>query len=250
MSLMASSPPTLLLTGGARGIGAATARLFAARGAKVMLTDVIDDEGRALSASLGERVRYAHLDVTSERAWREVVAETERTLGPITALFNNAGVLGFGSVLACAPEDFDRVLAVNLRGVFLGLHVGGAALKRAGGGVIVNNSSTAGLQGYGGLAAYVASKWAVRGLSKAAALDLAPFGVRVVSLHPGPIRTPMTAGLAESIASAQPIPRFGEADEVARMVHFLVTEATYSTGSEFVVDGGAVTGQVLPLPEA
>lgn len=242
-------PLTLLITGGARGIGAATARLFAARGARVMITDVHDDEGAALAASLGDRCRYARLDVTDEAAWRAVVAETERSLGPLGALFNNAGVLAYGSVLACSPAAFDRVIDVNLRGVFLGMHVAAPALQRAGGGVIVNNSSTAGLQGYGGLAAYVASKWAVRGLTKAAALDLAPFHIRVLSLHPGPIRTPMTAGISDAVASAQPIPRFGDADEVARMVHFLMVEASYSTGSEFVIDGGAVTGQVLPLPE-
>ena len=246
MSTTSDRSLTLLITGGARGIGAATARHFATRGARVMITDVIDDEGVALAKSLGDRVRYAHLDVTDEGAWREVVAETERTLGPLDALFNNAGVVDFGGILECSPAAFQRVLDINLRGVFLGMHVAAQAMKRAGG-VIVNNSSTAGLQGYGGLAAYVASKWAVRGLTKAAALDLAPFGVRVLSLHPGPIRTPMTAGLPESIASAQPLPRFGEAEEVARMVYFMVVEASFSTGSEFVIDGGAVTGQVLPL---
>jgi len=248
MNPLSETPTTLLVTGGARGIGAATVRLFAARGARVMITDVLDDEGRALADALGDSVRYAHLDVTDADQWHAVVAETERALGPITALFNNAGVLGYGSVLTCTPDTFQRVLDINLRGVFLGLQVGGAAIQRAGGGVIVNNSSTAGLQGYAGLAAYVASKWAVRGLTKAAALDLAPHGVRVVSVHPGPIHTPMTAGLPDSLAAAQPIPRFGEPDEVARMVYFLVAEATYSTGTEFVVDGGAVTGQVLPLP--
>lgn len=113
----------------------------------------------------------------------------------------------------------------------------------------MNTSSTAGLQGYGGLAAYVASKWGVRGLTKASALDLASDNVRVMSLHPGPIRTPMTAELGDEVAQSQPIPRFGEAIEVARMARFLFCEATYSTGAEFVVDGGAVTGQALSLPE-
>jgi 3alpha(or 20beta)-hydroxysteroid dehydrogenase len=112
--------------------------------------------------------------------------------------------------------------------------------------MIVNVSSAAGLQDYGGLAAHLSSKWGVRGLTKAAALDLAPDGIRVVSLHPGPIRTPMTAGISDEVARSQPIPRFGEAEEVARMARFLFTEATYSTGSEFIIDGGAVTGQGLP----
>jgi 3alpha(or 20beta)-hydroxysteroid dehydrogenase len=115
--------------------------------------------------------------------------------------------------------------------------------------VIVNVSSTAGLQGYSGIAAYVASKWGLRGLTKAAALDLAPAGIRVLSLHPGPIRTPMTEGMGDDLVQGQPIPRFGEPEEVARMARFMFTEATFSTGTEFVTDGGAVTGQVLHTPE-
>jgi 3alpha(or 20beta)-hydroxysteroid dehydrogenase len=187
--------------------------------------------------------------VASPDDWQQALQVAETRFGPVNALFNNAGILSYGSVADCPPKDFRRVLAVNLEGVFLGIRTVTPFLRRAGGGVIVNVSSTAGLQGYGGLAAYVASKWGVRGLTKAAALDLAPFGIRVVSLHPGPIRTSMMEELSDEIARTQPIPRFGEPEEVARMVRFLFTEATYSTGCEFVVDGGAVTGQVLPLPE-
>jgi 3alpha(or 20beta)-hydroxysteroid dehydrogenase len=142
-----------------------------------------------------------------------------------------------------------KVIDVNLTGAFLSIRICAPAIARSGGGAIVDTSSTAGLQGYGGLAAYVSSRWGLRGLTKAAALDLAHDKVRVVSLHPGPIRTPMTDGMGDEIAGAQPIPRFGEAEEVAGMVRFLFTEATYSTGSEFTIDGGAVTGQVLPLPQ-
>src|SRR5690606_8035339 len=121
----------------------------------------------------------------------------------------------------CSPEKFRKVIDINLYGVFLGIHFGAPVLRRAGGGVIVNTSSTAGLQGYGGLAAYVASKWGVRGLTKAAALDLAGDNVRVLSLHPGPIRTPMTEDMGDETAAAQPIARFGEPDEVARMARFM-----------------------------
>jgi 3alpha(or 20beta)-hydroxysteroid dehydrogenase len=120
-------------------------------------------------------------------------------------------------------------------------------MREAGRGVIINTSSTAGLQGYAGLAGYVASKWAVRGLTKASALDLAPDNIRVLSIHPGPVRTPMTAQMPDEAVAAQPMPRFGDPEEVANMVKFMLTQATFSTGSEFVVDGGAVTGQVLPL---
>lgn len=237
----------IIVTGGARGIGAATARLLVESGAKVLIADVIDDEGEALAAVLGANAVYRHLDVTSESDWRDAIASAEAEFGSVNGLFNNAGILKFAGVAECDPADFRTVIDVNLTGVFLGIHAVVPALRRAGGGVIVNTSSTAGLQGYGGIAAYVTSKWAVRGLTKASALDLAPDGIRVVSLHPGPIRTPMTASLPDEVAGNQPIPRFGEADEVARMARFLFTEASYSTGSEFIVDGGAVTGQVLPL---
>lgn len=239
----------IVITGGARGIGAATARLLASDGAQVMITDVLDDEGAALAEELGGNCRYRRLDVTDEGEWRAVMAEAEERFGTVNALFNNAGVVSFTGVAECTPEEFKRVIDINLYGVFLGIHFAAPALRRAGGGVIVNTSSTAGLQGYGGIAAYVASKWGVRGLSKASALDLAADGIRVISLHPGPIRTPMTDRLTDETTQAQPIPRFGEAEEVARMTRFLLCEATYSTGTEFVVDGGAVTGQVLPMPK-
>lgn len=243
MNATSLSELKVIITGGARGIGAAAGRLLAADGAKVMLTDVLDEEGVALAREIG--ATYRRLDVTDAAQWDAAVAAAEKAFGGVTALFNNAGVLHFGSVTECTPEDYRRVIDINLTGVFLGLRTVAPAIARAGGGAIVNTSSTAGLQGYGGLAAYVSSKWGVRGLTKAAALDLAPDGIRVVSLHPGPIRTPMTAEMDESIAATQPIPRFGEADEVARMVRFLFVEASYSTGSEFIIDGGAVTGQVL-----
>jgi 3alpha(or 20beta)-hydroxysteroid dehydrogenase len=239
----------LVITGGARGIGAATARLLAPQGAKVLVTDVLDEEGEALAAELGEGVHYRRLDVTSEEDWAGAVAEAESAFGGLNALFNNAGILGFGKIHESAPDEFRRILDVNVTGCYLGMHACAPAIKRSGGGVVVNCSSTAGLQGYGGLAAYVTSKWALRGMNKAAALDLAPDGIRVLSLHPGPIRTPMTDGMAEDLAAAQPIPRFGEPEEVARMVRFMICEASYSTGTEFVVDGGAVTGQVLRLQE-
>lgn len=240
---------SLIITGGARGIGAATVQLLAEGGARVMITDVLDEEGQALAERLGPTTVYRSLDVTDPEDWGGAVEDAESRFGTVNAVFNNAGIVHFSGVAECTPEDFKRITDVNLYGVFLGIHFCVPALRRAGGGVIINVSSTAGLQGYAGLAGYVSSKWGVRGLSKAAALDLAPDKVRVFSLHPGPIRTPMTDALTDETASAQPIPRFGEPEEVARMARFLFTEATYSTGSEFVIDGGAVTGQVLPLPK-
>jgi 3alpha(or 20beta)-hydroxysteroid dehydrogenase len=247
MSVQTAGQLRIIITGGARGIGAATVRLLARDGAQVLACDVLDDEGEQLAASLGDNVLYRRLDVTSEDDWSAAVSFAQARFGSLNALFNNAGVLGLGSVAECSPEDFRRIIEINLTGAFLGMRAVAPALKSAGGGVIVNTSSTAGLQGYAGLAPYVASKWGLRGLTKAAALDLAPDRVRVLSLHPGPIHTPMTAGMPEDVAAAQPIPRFGEPEEVARMARFMLTEATFSTGSEFIVDGGAVAGQVLAL---
>jgi len=243
----AVSDLAVLITGGARGIGAATATRLGNGGAKVMITDVLDEEGQALADSLGPNVRYQHLDVTEVTHWQRAVTNTEKHFGALNALFNNAGVVDFEAVDHTTPESFKRVLDINLFGVFLGIQAVTPAMRRVGHGVIVNTSSTAGLQGYAGLAGYVASKWGVRGLTKACALDLAPDHIRVLSIHPGPIRTPMTAEMPDEAVQSQPIDRFGEPDEVARMVQFLLTEATFSTGSEFVVDGGAVTGQVLAL---
>lgn len=237
----------VIVTGGARGIGAACVRELAALGAKVLIADVIDPDGEALAAETG--ALWQRLDVTSEAGWQAAVATATAAFGGLNALVNNAGILSFGGVTQATPDSFRRVLDVNLTGSFLGLRAAAPAIAAAGGGCIVNVSSTAGLMGYGGIAAYVASKWGLRGLTKAAALDLAPLGIRVVSVHPGPIRTPMTDGMGDELAASQPIPRFGEAEEVARLIRFLLIEASYSTGSEFVVDGGAVTGQVLAVSE-
>ena len=236
---------SVLVTGGSRGIGAAVATILAGEGAGVVVADVLDDEGARHAATLGNGSKFVHLDVTDEAQWSEAVAVAE-SIGPLRALINNAGILAVGTIEEQTRVEFERVLQVDLVGQWLGMHVAGPALRR-GRGVVVNVSSTAGLIGYAGLGAYVASKWALRGLTKTAALEFAPDGVRVCSVHPGPIDTPMTAGMDRGIAATQPIPRFGSPEEVARMVRFVVTEATYSTGSEFLVDGGATTGSVLNL---
>lgn len=233
---------TAVITGAARGIGAAVARSLLAEGANVVLTDVLDEAGEQLAAELGGKALYQHLDVTDEAGWQAVMARAEREFGPVSVLVNNAGIVEFGRIESQSVESVRRLLEVNLVGAWLGMRATLASLRRAGGGCIVNVSSTAGLMGYANLGGYVASKWALRGLTKTAALEFAADGVRVCSVHPGPIRTPMTGGMDDSVVADQLIPRFGEPEEVAAMVRFLVTEATYSTGSEFVIDGGAVTG--------
>ncbi|CAM5623287.1 hypothetical protein SPURM210S_04866 [Streptomyces purpurascens] len=194
-----------IVTGGARGIDAAVARMFAAEGATVVVADVLDAEGEKLLAELGGPARYAHLDVSTEDGWQTVVAETERDLGPVSALVNNAGILEWGTVEEQSLESFRRVIDVNVQGAWLGMRTAAPSLRRAGGGVIVSISSIAGITGYAGIGAYVTSKWALRGLTKAAALELAPDGIRVCSVHPGAVRTAMTADFDDSFTAGQPL---------------------------------------------
>ncbi|MET0765931.1 MAG: SDR family NAD(P)-dependent oxidoreductase [Blastococcus sp.] len=231
-----------LVTGGARGIGAAIVEAFVGEGARVVVADVLDAEGKHLAHAIGDAVSFVSLDVTDPEAWRLAIVEAESLFGPVTILVNNAGVVEFASIETSSDDSFRRVLDVDLFGAFLGMRAVLPSMRRAGGGVIVNISSTAGLTGYAGIAGYVAAKWGVRGLSKAAALEFAPDRIRVCSVHPGPIRTPMTEGVGEGSVTGQPIPRFGDPEEVARMVLFVAADATFSTGSEFVIDGGATAG--------
>ncbi|MFF9815329.1 glucose 1-dehydrogenase [Streptomyces sp. NPDC014006] len=239
-----------IVTGGARGIGAAVARLFAAEGATVVVADILDADGEKLAAELGGPSRYAHLDVSTEDGWRTVVEETERDLGPVSVLVNNAGILEWGTIEEQSLESFRRVIDVNLQGAWLGMRTVAPSLRRAGGGVIVNISSIAGITGYAGIGAYVAGKWGLRGLTKAAALEMAPAGIRVCSVHPGAVRTAMTADFDDSFTAGQPLPRFGEPEEVARMVLFIAADATFSTGVEFVLDGGVTAGPPTVLTPA
>lgn len=233
-----------LITGGARGMGAVHARTLQAEGAIVIITDVLDDEGAAVAKELG--ITYLHHNVTDEKQWNSVITEIEKLHGPIAILINNAGVVGFTPVADTDLDEWNRVLAINLTGPFLGIKTITPSMRKVGGGVIVNISSTAGMIGYSNLSAYVSSKWGLRGLTKAAALDLAADNIRVVSVHPGGVRTPMTAGIdAPENYKRQPIKRIGEPDEIAKLVLYLVADATYSTGTEFIADGGATVGQVI-----
>ncbi|NEW55054.1 SDR family oxidoreductase [Nocardia cyriacigeorgica] len=236
---------SVVITGGARGIGAAIAHALVKSGAGIVVADILDKDGEATAASLGSACIYRRLDVTDEDQWQRVLDDAEATFGPLAVLVNNAGIVDFGSVESESPAMFRHVIDVNLTGAWLGMHLAAPRLRAAGDGVIVNVSSTAGLMGYSGVAGYVASKWGLRGVTKAAAIELGKAGIRVCSVHPGPIHTPMTAGMDEQIAASQPLPRFGEPEEVAAMVEFIITEAAFSTGSEFVIDGGATAGQDL-----
>jgi len=238
-----------LISGGSRGMGASHVRGLAAEGAKVVFGDILDDEGKRLEEELGESAHYVHLDVTKDEDWKYAVAAAEREYGPISLLVNNAGIVSYGPVDVMDPDEFRRVIDINLTGTFLGMHYAVPSMRRAGGGVIINISSTAGLMGYATISAYGASKWGVRGMTKAVAMELGKDHIRVMSIHPGPIRTPMTEGIGDDITVTQPIARMGEPEEVTKLLMFMAADATYSTGSEWVVDGGAVLGPVIALPQ-
>ncbi len=237
-----------IVTGAARGMGAEHVRGLVGAGAKVVAADVLDELGNALADELGPSVMYRHLDVTDPAGWETVVAQAEEAWGPVGVLVNNAGIVTFGSIEELSLQDWQRTLDVNLTGVFLGMHSVVRSMKMAGQGAIVNISSTAGLQGLANLGAYVASKWGVRGLTKTAALEFGPSNIRVNSIHPGPIRTAMIDGLPDNMAAAYPIPRVGEPSEVTAMLLFILRDATYTTGHEFVIDGGSVVGSRVGSP--
>lgn len=234
-----------IISGGARGQGAAEARLFVEEGAKVMIGDMLDDAGKTVADELGDSCAYCHLDVRQEDDWAELVRQTEARFGPVTVLVNNAGILAFGALADMDTAEFQRLFEVNVTGVFLGMKAAVPSMARAGGGSIVNISSTSGLVGLPLVGAYGASKWAVRGMTKSAAMELGAKGIRVNSVHPGGIETPMIEGTDGSAwyYTRLPVPRLGQADEVARAVLFLASdEASYIAGSELAVDGGATAG--------
>ena len=239
-----------LITGAARGQGAAEARLFASEGAQVIIADVLDDIGTALAAEIGQNAEYVSLDVSQETAWQKAVANIEKKYRALHVLVNNAGILHAAPLLETKIEDFQRIVAVNQVGCFLGMKVGGGSMAKTGGGSIVNISSTGGIVGVPYAVSYTSSKFAVRGMTKTAAMDLGQFKIRVNSIHPGSVDTPMTNSeehfegtSMDTFCAKLPIPRVGTPEDIARMALFLASdESSYCTGSEFVVDGGMLAG--------
>jgi 3alpha(or 20beta)-hydroxysteroid dehydrogenase len=242
-----------LITGASKGQGEAHARRFAAEGAGVVLADVLDERGERVAKEIGDAALYVHLDVSDESEWAAAVEAATSRFGKLDVLVNNAGVNHFATLCDTTTEDFMRVVNVNLLGCFLGIRTAAPAIIAAGGGSIVNVSSMNGLVGASWTGAYVATKFAIRGLTKTAAMELGPRGVRVNSIHPGAIDTDMArAGLAAARAAGTdpmaklPLGRAGTVEEAASLALFLASdESSYSTGSEFVFDGGWTAGPVL-----
>lgn len=243
-----------LISGGARGQGAAEARAFVTEGAQVVIGDILDGDGKTLADELGDAAVYVTLDVTDEEAWKAAVATAVRTFGKLTTLVNNAGI--------CPPPtpivDMDvatyrKVIEVNQVSAFMGTKFAARAIADAGGGTIVNISSVNGIVGAAGIAGYVSSKFALRGFTKTAALELGPLGIRVNSVHPGPIDTAMLSpdnfggfDMRPRLKGLLPVGRIGTAEEVAELVVWLSSDASgFCTGSEFVIDGGFLAGPLL-----
>ncbi|MBB1152844.1 MULTISPECIES: glucose 1-dehydrogenase [Amycolatopsis] len=252
---------TVLVTGGAGGQGSSHVRAFHAEGANVVIGGIDTQRGTALADELGPRALFTRLDVTDESSWSAAVLAAESAFGALNVLVNNAGVQNPPATIENTDQaTWARILDVNLTGIFLGIKIATPALRRAAGGAIVNVASIMGLGGTAHYAPYVASKWAVRGLTRTAALELGRDRIRVNTIHPGVISTPFihepAAGATAAIAdfySPEPfaVPRLGEPADVTRLLLFLTSsDASFVTGSEYVVDGGLLLGPALPAEAA
>ncbi|WP_455351177.1 SDR family NAD(P)-dependent oxidoreductase [Streptomyces sp. SYSU K217416] len=248
----------VVITGAARGQGEQEARLFVAEGARVLLGDVLDEQGAAVAKELGEAARYVHLDVSREDDWAAAVAAARESFGRIDGLVNNAGILRFNELVATPLEEFQHVVQVNQVGAFLGMKTVAPEIEASGGGTIVNTASYTALSGMAFVGSYAATKAAIVGLTRVAAMELAGRGIRVNAMCPGAIDTPMsnpaqldpTADPAETSAALDelykklvPLGRVGQPEEVARLALFLsCADSSYITGQPFVIDGGWLAG--------
>ena len=246
-----------IVTGAARGLGASIVQQLHAQGAQVVLADVRDEEGGALAKSLGERAHYVHLDVSSEAEWTAALAAARKRFGPVTILVNNAGIYRTRATIEQSVEEYLQIIRINQLGTFLGMRTCFAQMRDAGGGSIVNIASTAGIEGVPFALAYTASKHAVVGMTKAAALEFGPAKVRVNVVCPGAMLTPLLveslnvplSALSAAPFANSPMGRMGDPSEIAPTVVFLASDASsYTTGSEFVVDGGLTAGVKMPPP--
>lgn len=233
-----------IITGGARGMGASHAKKFLEEGAKVMITDILEKEGEALVSEHGSNIKFMKHDVTKVAEWEKVVAETESAFGPVSVLVNNAGIALLKPLDEITEEDYRKVIDINQVSIFLGMKHVHKSMSKAKNGSIINISSVSGLRGNRGSVAYDASKFAVRGMTKSAAIELGEEGIRVNSIHPGIIETPMimqedAKDAVRELAKDVPLKRTAQPEEVSNLVVYLASdESSYSTGSEFVIDGG------------
>tara|TARA_B110000444_G_scaffold250957_1_gene278134 strand:- start:1141 stop:1911 length:771 start_codon:yes stop_codon:yes gene_type:complete len=238
-----------IISGASRGIGEATVRIFVEEGAKVIIGDVLQEQGQRLATELGDNAVFFKHDVTQEQSWKAIVDFATSNFGALNILVNNAGILHYGTIVDTQPNDYMKVINVNQLGVFLGMQAVIPQLKIAGGGSIINLSSTAGISGYNGMVAYSASKWAVRGMTKVAAAELGKFGIRVNSVHPGGTATAMSPADKDGNHSAgdnTPLARIAQPLEIANMITYLASDkSSFSTGAEFIVDGGSTNCMVM-----
>jgi 3alpha(or 20beta)-hydroxysteroid dehydrogenase len=231
-----------LVTGGARGIGEAYVRALHAAGARVVIADILHDQGEALAGQLGDRARFVHLDVTDEAEWDAAVGAAIDAFGAVDVLVNNAGIANAAPIEHFTLAKWNTVIAVNLTGVFLGCRAVVPHMKARGSGSIINISSVEGMRGSPGLHGYTASKFGVRGLSQSLAVELGAFGIRVNSVHPGFITTDMTTRIDPAHLDI-PLGRPGTPSDVAGTIVFLASDASaFTSGAEFVVDGGMIAG--------
>ncbi|MGM0898317.1 MAG: glucose 1-dehydrogenase [Bacillota bacterium] len=229
-----------IITGGARGMGAAHAKRFLEEGAKLVITDILEQEGEVVAKKLGGHIKFMKHDVTKAAEWERVITETESAFGPVNVLVNNAGIVLLKSIDTITEAQYRRVIDINQVSVFLGMKYVLPSMRKAGGGSIINISSISGLKGNEGSVAYSASKFAVRGMTKSAAVELGKEGIRVNSVHPGIIETPMVRkSRVSKMARKIPLQRTAQPAEVSDLIVYLASdESSYVTGAEFVIDGG------------
>jgi len=229
----------VLISGGARGMGASHAETLVSEGARVVVGDILDDNGLAVAETLGPSAHFTHLDVTDPDQWDGAVEAAVQRFGRLDALVNNAGIVKMAPLRGSSLSDWQRVLDVNLTGAYLGMRAVIEPMIAGGGGSIVNISSVEGLAGSAHLHSYVAAKFGLRGITKSGAVELAQYGIRVNSIHPGLVHTPMSEGVTQEFMAPIPMRRGALPAEVSAFVLFLVSdESAYATGAEFVVDGG------------